>query len=363
MRHEKEKPELRCGGHEGEEILGRHRQDSPGCERLNSGLTSEKNRLNNRLISVRVEVKKKLDDYRNNLRREMGLPEENTVQFKLPQDRPFTKEERKDVTLLFGGLTPIHDVLLQGALEGLGYRSQHIPTPDNKSLSLGKEFCNRGQCNPTYYTVGNLIKALKKMREEGIEDIERKYAYITVGACGPCRFGMYEAEYRKALKDAGFEGLRVLTISQSIDQDYGDAEAGLKRDATFYITLVKAVMLGDMVNELKYRIRPYEVIPGSTEKAVTEALKILYDALKERSNHFVALRKANKIVERVPVDYSRVKPKVKVIASSGHRRRKATATTGSPCGLRRRGARSWCSLSVDGLTIPSGSGRNISENV
>lgn len=243
----------------------------------------------------------------------MGLPLKEVSQFKLPVDKPFTRDEREDVTLLFAGLTPIHDFLMQGALEGLGYKAQHIPTPDNQSLALGKEYCNRGQCNPTYYTVGNLIKVLKKMRDEGVEDIEKKYVYITVGACGPCRFGMYEAEYRKALRDAGFEDLRVLTISQEFEQEDDEKVSGLNRNAAFYIALVKAVMAGDMINELKYKIRPYEIDPGSTEKAVDEAVQILYKAIKNRSNHFMALRKAKKILEKVSVDYSRVKPKIQVI--------------------------------------------------
>jgi len=39
--------------------------------------------------------------------------------------------------------------------------------------------------------------------------------FFTAGACGPCRFGMYEAEYRLALRNAGFDGFRVLLFQQS----------------------------------------------------------------------------------------------------------------------------------------------------
>ena len=130
--------------------------------------------------------------------------------YKRPIERPFKKDERQGTTILFGGLTYTHDYLLEGALKGLGYNAKFLPTPDNNSLSVGKEYCNRGQCNPTYYTVGNLIKYLKDLQNEGMEDVGNKFVFLRAGSCGPCRFGMYEYEYRKALQEAGFPDLRVL---------------------------------------------------------------------------------------------------------------------------------------------------------
>ena len=47
------------------------------------------------------------------------------------------------------------------------------------------------------------------------EDIVKNYVFLTAGACGPCRFGMYVTEYRKALRDAGFDGFRVMLFQQT----------------------------------------------------------------------------------------------------------------------------------------------------
>ena len=41
------------------------------------------------------------------------------------------------------------------------------------------------------------------LRQAGVPDIEDRFAYLTAGSCGPCRFGMYESEYRRALAQAG----------------------------------------------------------------------------------------------------------------------------------------------------------------
>ena len=125
----------------------------------------------------------------------------------------FMASQRAHTTILISGLTMAHDFFLQGALRGIGYKVQAIDCPNNAALQMGKEFGNRGQCNPTYFTVGNLVKHLTYLRDEKkipVQEIVENYVFVTAGACGPCRFGTYVTEYRKALRDSGFEGFRVL---------------------------------------------------------------------------------------------------------------------------------------------------------
>ena len=137
--------------------------------------------------------------------------------FKKPVEKMFTKEQRGRTTLLFGGLTWKHEKLIHGAFEGLGYQAEVIPTPDVSAFQTGKEFGNNGQCNPTYFTVGNVVQYLQRLEEQGMtkQEIIDRYVFFTAGACGPCRFGMYEAEYRLALRNAGFDGFRVMLFQQS----------------------------------------------------------------------------------------------------------------------------------------------------
>ena len=77
-----------------------------------------------------------------------------------------TKMERESVTLLIGGLTAAQDFLVEGALRGLGYKVEVFGMPDNKGLQTGNEFGNRGQCNPTYFTVGSLVQRLIDLRDK-----------------------------------------------------------------------------------------------------------------------------------------------------------------------------------------------------
>ncbi|XJZ29075.1 2-hydroxyglutaryl-CoA dehydratase [Bacillota bacterium Lsc_1132] len=209
------------------------------------------------------------------------------------------------------------DYLVEGALTGLGYRVQHMECPDTESLRFGKEFGNRGQCNPTYFTVGNLIKYLTYLRDkEGKtkEEIVRNYLFITSGSCGPCRFGTYVTEYRKALRDAGFDGFRVLLFQQQsgLKQVTGE-ESALKLDSSFFLTFLKAVLVGDILNAAGYRIRPYEVVAGTTNEALDRCKQYLYEAFQNRKSLLRALYRCRKKLQAVKIDRTIVKPKVSII--------------------------------------------------
>jgi len=229
----------------------------------------------------------------------------------------FTKSERAKVTLLVGGLTRAHDFFVQAAVGQLGYSVLALDAPDNEALRYGKEFGNRGQCNPTYFTVGNLVKFLVHLRDEKgmpTREIIEKFVFLTAGACGPCRFGMYVTEYRKALRDAGFDGFRVMLFQQQggLSQATGE-ESGLDLNPKFFVALIKAILAGDVLNAVGYRIRPYELEPGATDRALEQAKRICHDALASGDSILWALYRARRVLGAVAVDRTRVKPRVAVI--------------------------------------------------
>ena len=180
------------------------------------------------LIGVDEIVQQQVAQERQRLERQAGIGNQTAEQFKRPVELDFKRSQREHTTLLFGGLTWKHEQLIQGALEGLGYKAQPLPTPDVKAFQTGKEYGNNGQCNPTYFTVGNLVQYLQGLEEQGLSkrQIIDRYVFFTAGACGPCRFGMYEAEYRLALRNSGFDGFRVMIFQQSGGLSQSEAEAG-----------------------------------------------------------------------------------------------------------------------------------------
>jgi predicted nucleotide-binding protein (sugar kinase/HSP70/actin superfamily) len=250
-------------------------------------------------------------------RRRLGLDEEKVEHWIDRNPQSFTRAERDRTTILAGGLTVAHDQLVSAALAGLGYRIRPLDVPDAEALRFGKEFGNRAQCNPTYFTVGNLVKHLVHLRDRErmpVDEIIRSHVFLTAGACGPCRFGTYFTEYRKALRDAGFDGFRVLLFQQQggLRQATGE-ELGLELSTTFFITLLKALLTGDAINLIGYRIRPYEIEPGSTDRALEECKRILEDAFRRRRSILRALWTCRGVLGRVNVNRLQPKPKVAII--------------------------------------------------
>jgi Uncharacterized protein conserved in bacteria len=304
----------------------------------------------NGLVQIQDPIEKiiqeRLAAERARLEREAGVAKQEVHHFKRPVERPFTKEQRGHTTLLFGGLTWKHEKLVHGALESLGYMAEAVPTPNVAAFQLGKEYGNNGQCNPTYFTVGNLVQYLQKLEEQGLtkQEIIDRYVFFTAGACGPCRFGMYEAEYRLALRNAGFDGFRVLLFQQSGGLSQSDAEAGLEMNLEFFLGILNALNCGDVLNEVAYAIRPFEVHPGETDRKLDEIMDYMHEVFRKRKpwkldeklagflggfkdsaeyiGKFInqltgdditsALRRVRDMFDEIEVDRLRVKPIVKI---------------------------------------------------
>lgn len=184
---------------------------------------------------------------------------------------PFTAAERSSVTILFGGLTWKHERLIQGLLEGAGYRCQRLPETDRAAHDLAQEFCSSGLCNPVYFTVGNLIRYLREQQAAGLStsEIVERYVYFTAACGGPCRFGMYESEFRSALSAAGYDRFRILSFSQDHGIHASTGHSGLQFSVDFGMNALHAFILGDLLNSAHHRVAPFEVQPGATERAIS----------------------------------------------------------------------------------------------
>ncbi len=217
-----------------------------------------------------------------------------TQQYRRPYERPFTADERDKVTILVGGLTRKHEEFIRAVFQGSGYKCELLPVPDQDAFQLGKEFGNNGQCSPAYFTSGALIQYLRTLEAQGMSrrDIIDNYLYFTAGSCGPCRFGMYAAEYRLALQNAGFDGFRILRFQQDEGIRQKTQAEGLKYTIDFGLGMLKVLFLGDALNDLTHNIRAYEVNPGETNRVMDLCVRDLCDHLREY--------KAPELSSRVP---------------------------------------------------------------
>src|SRR2546428_3698065 len=84
-----------------------------------------------------------------------------TEHYRAYTPRPFTREERDSVTLLFGGPHWPAERVLQAVLEGSRYRARVLPIATKEDLLTGREVADIEQCCPTSFTTGNLVNFLK----------------------------------------------------------------------------------------------------------------------------------------------------------------------------------------------------------
>jgi predicted nucleotide-binding protein (sugar kinase/HSP70/actin superfamily) len=272
---------------------------------MNSAGTSEATPLiSGRLRSRREleeEIRRQVDAERARLEARARASRPAPQHFARPAERPFTAAERDRVTILIGGLTVKHDTLLQAAFQSAGYKVEVMPIPDVAAFQLGKEFGNNGQCNPTYFMVGHLIKFLQALERDGVsrQDIINSYVFFTAGSCGPCRFGMYEAEYRLAVQNAGFDGFRVLLFQQTDGIKAASGEPGLKFTVDFGMAAFTALNLGDVLNDMTYQIRPFEVTEGETDRVMSECMEHLTTTLRDREKFEILQRSPEWLARRI----------------------------------------------------------------
>ena len=253
---------------------------------MNTTTTPTPQRSRSLSIVSQPQVQSLLDDAKQRFAEEEGVSfAAVNMHFKKPVEHTFTAPQRPHTTLLFGGLTFRHEHLLKGVFESLGYKTAVVPTPNVNAFQLGKEYGNNGQCNPTYFTVGNLVQYVQHLRDDKgmtVQEIIDSHIFLTAGACGPCRFGMYEAEYRLALRNAGFDGFRVMLFQQKGGLKQGDLEAGLKMDLDFFMGMLNAFNAGDLLNEVTNQVRAFETTPGAADKALAESTEFMYQVMKSK---------------------------------------------------------------------------------
>jgi predicted nucleotide-binding protein (sugar kinase/HSP70/actin superfamily) len=243
--------------------------------------------------------------------------------------RPFKREERDSVEILFGGLGWRAEKLIKAAFENLGYRARTLPNATRDDLLLGRELADIGQCCPTSFTTGNLARFLgDEAKRIGPDKVSEKYVYLTAGACGACRFGQYHQSYELALRNIGLESFRMFLLEQNKLDQGAFAGGGIEINLPFSLGIVWAILCADAVQGLEFRTRPYEVIKGETDRVVRESLDELAEVFRRRPRrgrkmgsllwhlstpYFVrALCKVMRKFEAIEVDKLQVKPLVKI---------------------------------------------------
>lgn len=167
---------------------------------------------------------------------------------------PFTRDMRDRHTIICPQLSPIHFELAHDLFASEGYNIVVLPSVDKKAVDEGLKYVNNDACYPSIIVVGQMIEALKS----GQYDLNNT-SVIMSQTGGGCRATNYIAFLRKAMIEAGFENIPV--ISANINGI--ETNPGFKIGPRLFQKVTMGVIYGDLLMRLLYRVRPYEKIPGS----------------------------------------------------------------------------------------------------
>lgn len=184
----------------------------------------------------------------------------------------FTKEMKKDYTILIPTMLPIHFDMIVNILKTYGYNVEQLNASDFSTIDYGLKYVHNDICYPAMVVIAQLIEAI----ESGKYDT-RKIALMITQTGGGCRASNYISLLRKALKKAGYEYIPVISISLTL----GKLDTmQLKFTPGMLLKVAYAILYADLIMLLKNQCLPYETNKGDTETAVK---KISNELAKELS--------------------------------------------------------------------------------
>ncbi len=173
----------------------------------------------------------------------------------------FTREMKKEYTILTPNMAPIHFELIKNVLESFGYKIELLRTTGREIVDEGLKYVHNDTCYPALLSIGQLMHAL----HSGRYDLH-KVALIMTQTGGGCRASNYIHLLRKALRKDGLDFIPVISLNLS----------GLESNSGFKITLpllrraIAALTYGDLLMLLKNQVKPYETTPGASDQLVRD---------------------------------------------------------------------------------------------
>ena len=224
-----------------------------------------------------------------------------------PYPVKYEKKDRKERIVLIPNTSHAFCRVMSAAMEKQGLRAEPLPIGRDEAIRLGKKYVHNDICFPAQIVIGEVLAALKSGKYDG-----KEVAIATGKYIGDCRLTHYSALLRKALDDAGFSDVPILTND---DADFHNLHPGFRLSLLSALRIAYALPMIDILEELLRKIRPYELTKGSADAAFEQAMDAVIDGL---SRHGVngakhGFAKAIGIMKQVPYDRSHPRPTVLIV--------------------------------------------------
>lgn len=221
-----------------------------------------------------------------------------------PFPAPFTRENKKDRTALIPNLSRSFSRIGVAAFRREGYRAELLPVANEQAKKYGKQYVHNDICYPAQINIGEALFVLK----EGLYQPDQ-VAFAVAKNCEDCRAGQYAALARKALDDAGFKMVPIVTTGE----DTKGMHPGFRIGFVFSWVMLWGMAVTDALEEMVLKTRPYELEPGLSDTLFQEYLDKIGRALEGKTDVLKVLAEAVEAFNRVPVERKERRPRVFVI--------------------------------------------------
>lgn len=207
----------------------------------------------------------------------------------------FTREMKKDYTIITPNMAPIHFELIKDVLVSFGYKIDLLTTTGREIVDEGLKYVHNDTCYPALLSIGQMMHAL----HSGKYDLH-KVALVMTQTGGGCRASNYIHLLRKALKKDGLDYIPVISLNLS----------GLESNSGFKITLpllrraIAALTYGDLLMLLKNQTKPYELTFGESDRLVSEWTKKLTKLFEE--NRAFTQREVRAYFDEITESFARI---------------------------------------------------------
>ena len=215
----------------------------------------------------------------------------------------FTHDCKETHTILAPQMAPIHFDLVTHVLNRYGYKVVIPDTPKEEAINLGLQYVQNDMCYPAIVVIGQMLQAIKS----GKYDPDHT-SIVLFQTCGACRATNYMNLLRRALRNAGYPQVPVFAC-------WGLEQDAFKLNPSGFKDVAKAIIYGDLLQNVTNRMRPYELIPGSTDRFFDKWMQKCKDEL-DHGNFLQYRQTIQNLVnefDAIPLVPNLWKPKVGVV--------------------------------------------------
>jgi predicted CoA-substrate-specific enzyme activase len=253
---------------------------------------------------LRIRVRSFLETV--SMRRKIGQPlEVHNLTDAYPVK--FTKKDKKEKVVLIPNTSHAFCRIMSAAFASQGVKTEPLELGREEAISLGKQYVHNDICFPAQIVIGEALAALRSGKYDDKEVAIGMGKYI-----GDCRLTHYSALLRKALDDAGYSHVPIITND---DKDSHNLHPGFRMNISSALRIAFALPMIDALEELLRKIRPYEIVPGSADEAFEKGMDALVDGLEKHGigGAKKGFSKAIELMKEVRYDRSTLKPRVLIV--------------------------------------------------